>query len=137
MEVLRSKLALLEQHALEHDEVLQRHDQSLQEVREHTGLQLKLPEVVKQIKVELGLDAKMKTPAVLEHAQEEHGVTFEKGWSMRRKVQAVCDELTGIETGWADSLAAEMPAASSTEPDRTALLFGDSGDTVDEADLLC
>ena len=64
-------------------------------------------------------------------------MTFEKGWSMRRKVQAVCDELTGIETGWADSLAAEMPAATYAEPDRAVLLLGDSGDTVDEADLLC
>jgi hypothetical protein len=135
--MLRSKLALLEQHALEHDEVLQRHDQSLQEVREHTGLQLKLPEVVKQIKVELGLDAAMTTAAVLAHAQEEHGVKFEKGWNMRRQVQSVCDELTDIETGWTEAAtaAAAAPLASAAQPDRAALLFGDSGDVVDEADL--
>jgi hypothetical protein len=64
-------------------------------------------------------------------------VTFEKGWSTRCKVQAVCDELTYIETGWpeAATAAAAAPLASAAQPDRAALLFGDSGDVVDEADL--
>eukprot|EP01047_Picozoa_sp_COSAG01_P026588 COSAG01_NODE_1718_length_9396_cov_26.510165_9_plen_774_part_00 len=109
---------------------------SVQEVRERTGLELSLPDAVQQIKEMLDLDVAMKPLDVLEHAREEYGVAFEPGWNLRLQVQAVCNGV-GIMTGWTEAAAAETPpTAPAAESDRAALLFGDSGDTVDEADLL-
>jgi len=98
----------LQQQLAELRSEVARHEDKLQEVRVHTGLELSLSQAVGKIREALDLDAGMKMKDVVSEAQDQLGLEFADGSPMKVKVQQVCAELV-IETGWeAQAAAAEL-----------------------------
>lgn len=114
------------------------HSDQIQQLREHTGLQLTLPQAVAKIRSILELEPGMRTKDVVAYAQDELGILFEDDVSTKTKVWRVCEQLN-VETGW----QAPTPPFSSAlsyeeEMARDDLLCsGGVTDEVDEDASIC
>jgi hypothetical protein len=103
------------------------HSEQIQHLREHTGMQLTLPQAVAKIRSILELEVGMRTKDVVAYAKDELGLLCTDDASTKTKVWHLCEQLN-VQTGWPAPTAAPAPELSyEEEMARDELLYGGGG----------
>jgi DNA repair exonuclease SbcCD ATPase subunit len=123
----------LQQQLAELRSEVARHEDQLQEVRVHVGLQLSLPDALGKIREFLGVtQADARGPNDVLRKAKEFDIVFDEAANLRDKVQQVCAQLS-IETGWEAQAAAPEPEYDDAQ--REELTLGGGGDGAQDDDI--